>query len=151
MAVEPASMFCGAGSFRLFENDTHSSAARAVLAGKSQVLLRRDAGGIDSHFRRGVLPQELLADCVQRERLLSRRNASRNEHRRHHYGRGDQRAQIMGGHAMAFNEGNRAPDPGEIRGAPLMPEGSAQKTAVVEQPVKRAAHARHISATAEDL
>jgi hypothetical protein len=24
MAVEPASMFCGAGSFRLFENDTHS-------------------------------------------------------------------------------------------------------------------------------
>jgi hypothetical protein len=57
----------------------------------------------------------------------------------------------MGGHAMAFNEGNRAPDPGEIRGAPLMPEGSAQKTAVVEQPVKRAAQARHISATAEDL
>ena len=151
MAVEPASMFCGAGSFRLFENDTHSSAARAVLAGESQVLLRRDAGGIDSHFRRGVRPQELLADCVQRERLLSCWNASHNEHRGHHYGRSDQRAQIMGGHAMAFNEGNGAPDPGEIRGAPLMPEGSAQKTAVVEQPVERAAQARHISATAEDL
>lgn len=59
----------------------------------------------------------------------------------------------MGGHAMAFNEGNRAPDPGEIgiRGAPLMPEGSAQETAVVEQTVEHAAQARHISATAEDL
>ena len=54
---------------------------------------------------------------------------------------------------MAFNKGNRAPDPGEIRirGAPLMPEGSAQETAVVEQTVEHAAQARHISATAEDL
>lgn len=107
MEIEPAPMFAGPA---LSGRSRYTSAVRrpaALNAGKSQILLGRDARGIDDCLCLGMLAQELLAEFVQRESLLSCGNASRNESHGHQYGGDNQRAQLMGRHAIPLKEGRQ--------------------------------------------